>query len=101
MPLVVFASTGILWLIMAIQCNRVRIHFLKQCPDEAQRHVTPPGYRSPKNVTFLFREESVALLRQHVDLWKMRQRALALIVASALWPILCMVALGIALALDI
>ncbi len=95
LSLVSFFSIGALFLISGLQCNRVRIQFLKKCPEEALRYVTPLGEKSPKNVTFLFREKSVALLRQHVDLWKLRQRAVALIVASGLWPIVCMVILAI------
>ena len=98
-PLVIFISVAVLWLIMALQCTLVYIRFLRKCPEEALRYVTPFGYGSTKNVTFLFRKESVALLRQHADLWKLRQRAVGLIVASVLWPILCMVVLGIVLAL--
>jgi len=99
-PLGIFISTGVLWLITALQCNRVRVHFLRKLPDEAQRHVTLPGNMSPKNVTFLFREESVALLRQHADLWKLRQHTLILMTASALYPIVCMVILVIIFAFE-
>ena len=98
-PLVMFLSTCALWLTLALYCNHVRKHFLRKCPDEAQRYVTHLGFGTPDNLTFLFRKESVALLRQHADLWKLRQRAIALMVASVLWPILWMAVLGIGLAL--
>ena len=53
--LAIFMSVGALWLTTAIQFNRLRMRFLKYFPNEAKEYVTPPGYRSPKNVTFLFK----------------------------------------------
>ena len=94
-PLIVFVSTAVLWLTMAIQFNRIRLRFLKDCPEEALKYVTPPGYRSPKNVTFLYNKEALAVLRLHSRLWAMRQHAVTLMTASIIWPIFCMVILSI------
>ncbi len=91
----IFISTVIIWLITALQCNSLRKRFLMKCPDEAKRYVTPPGYRSPKNVTFLFHEGAVMLLRKNGDLWAQRKHAVILLLVSILWPIVCMVTLGI------
>jgi hypothetical protein len=95
--LTVFFSTGVLWLITAIQVNRVRLHFLRDCPEEAKKYVRPPGFRSPKNVNFLFRKDALAILKLHYKLWTMRKHAIKLLIASVIWPILCMVSLGIVL----
>lgn len=93
--LAVFISTAILWLIAAIQCNQLRICFLDESPEDAPRFVTPPGYRSPKNVTFLFRQQAVDLLRRNPKLWQMRQRAVCLLGISLVWPVLGMTTLAV------
>jgi hypothetical protein len=90
-------STAALWLFTAIQFNRIRLRFLKDCPEEARKYVTTPGYKSPKNVTFLYKEEALAVLRLHPNLWAMRHRAVILMIVSIIWPISCMVSLGIVL----
>lgn len=97
--LTVAISTGILWLITAIQYNRIRLGFLREFPIEAQKYVTPWGQMSPKNVTFLFEKESMLVLKLHPKLWPMRQNALRLSIASITRPILCMVILSIVLSI--
>jgi len=96
----ILISVGALWLITGIKINRVRIHFLRKCPDEAKQYVTPLGIGGPQNATFLLRKDVSALLRQHADLWKSRQQALALTVASVLWPIICIVIFVTAVAFE-
>jgi len=95
MILTVFLSVSVLWLITALQFGRIRIKFLKQYPKEAKQYVTPIGYRSPKNVTFLFQTKSVSVLKGYPELWKMRQVAVFLFFTSIVYPVLCMIVLGI------
>lgn len=92
--LLVFVSTFLLWVLTALQCNRVRILFSEKCPEESQRFVTKPGCRSPKNVTFLFLKDSLDILRRYSVLWKMRQLAIILLLVSLLWPVICMIGLS-------
>ena len=88
MILTVFLSVSVLWLITALQFGRIRIKFLKQYPKEAKLYVTPNGYPSPKNVTFLFQTKSVSVLKGYPELWKMRQVAVFLFLASIVYPVL-------------
>ena len=38
--LVIFISTGALWIVMALQCNYLHIRFLRKCPNEARHYDT-------------------------------------------------------------
>jgi len=95
MFLSVFVSAGVLWLITGLQFNRIRIKFLKQYPKEAKLYVTPVGHRSPKNITFLFKDKSVSVLKKYPELWKIRQVAVFLFFTSIVYPVLWMIIFAI------
>lgn len=89
---------GILCIATAVQNHRLLKMFRERNPQVAQREIpfVFDNWRHPEKAMFFFRKRAVEILRQDPNLWRERQRFIALVIITLGFWLACGVAICIA-----
>lgn len=87
-PLILFFTTGFVWVLMAWQNSRLVHLFWQRLPHVAQREFPGTLDRHPEKTFFFFRRRAAEVLRGDEVLWRERRRFIILSVLSVLIPVL-------------